>query len=199
MNKIIFRRLPLLLLIGFTGWLGFSCLNYSAYTRALNQTSVPTVLSKYNLLVNSNDLASLEMQSQAQELDKVLEFMVWPTERKKLLLQSIHLTQQQINQQPTQFKYWQRLLNVQYELNSGSEQVSWILEKVYKLGGWNHNWVINLSRYCVPFAFKKEELAPEICNQIISHLPELDTKISLARRIGVSDEDLDVVLSRYQN
>lgn len=199
MKKTLIGRLTIFFLILLASWFGYSCVTYNNYNQQPNLSATSNyVLSKINPLADRRTESMRGLQVRASEQDKTLGFMVWPEERIKVLEQAIQLTREQINIEPAQVSHWQRLLNLQYELEPESQRISWILDKIYLLDGWNLETLIVLSRYCVPFAFIDGSQAPETCSEIFANLLPQYQKATLGHLIGIGVEDLEVVLNRYQ-
>jgi len=151
-------------------------------------------LSALNILNIGSSQQLREIKIQAREQDRILDFMVWEVDREKLLDQAIGLSHRQVNTQPFNVNAWLRLLTLQYERSPESSEVSRIMRGIYKLDGWREDTRVHLSRYCVPFIFNDGIQVPEICGTIVANLPSQDNKSLLASRIGVSLEDLEVIL-----
>lgn len=180
-------RFIVIFLCGVVIWFGYICINS-------NQT-VP--VGSKDLGSNESDWSDQKLELEIKSLEATLEFMVWPKERLKILKQSISVTQELINRQPTNSEHWKRLLSYQYEYSIDPKSISWILDKIYKLEGWNNRVLINLSRYCVPFAFDNKHDTPFVCEKIIQNLLLQESASQLAHRIGISLEDLEIVMRHY--
>ncbi len=171
------------LLLAFS--LGFSYLDYSH--------SSNNDLHQFNVLSSSSSKLNQHYLLLAKQQDEVLDYMVWPKERKKTLTEAFELSKKQVLLKPFDASNWERLLYLQYEKSPNSKDFSWMLENLYKLNGWYYKSHLRLARYCVPFVFNTNLNTPKVCYQIIDSLLARKTNRNLARDVGLSSKDFEDV------
>ena len=201
MKMTTYDRLTCVLLCGLALWMAFFSLYQNKSISDDDGNLVDNRLVLFSYSNNTFFTATVtneeqEIESEIQEIEKTLEFMVWPDERENLLRHAIDLTQKLIIKDPTETNHWKRLLPLQYEYSPEPNAIFWILDKIYKLNGWNNRVLINLSRYCVPFVFDDGISVPVVCTKIIRQLSSEYEEVRLASLIGISIEDLNTVLSQ---
>lgn len=177
-------------------YLGLSSFEYArSYSLDNRQPS----LSAFNLFDTKYDQTIRSLKARAREQDKTLEYMVWPQERRQVLGESIGLAKQQLMVTPFKPAAWERLLYLQYEQAPSSPELSWALQNLYTLNGWSHRAIVRMVRYCVPFAFIENSTAPDVCTEITNNLPWQSKPVFLARKIGISADDLNVVIEAFND
>jgi len=190
--------ITLTLLLSISAFLGFCSLTFNAVSYQ-GIAQVERTNSLANFVFESHHEIKSSLLLEVEEQDKTLEFMVWPDERRKILQQSVGTTQQLINLEPTKISYWQRLLELQYELDPNPTEISWVLDKLYKLNRWNDRNMITMARYCVPSAFSLASQNPASCTDIVKNLPFQEDERRLARLMGINQQDLAIVLDHYRS
>ena len=135
-----------------------------------------------------------QLDHKALQVDKTLEFMVWDTERQKIINQALPEVKERINLRPYESIGWRRILFLSYESTGLSEELSTLVNHLHQIEGWNTQYQLRLIRYCVPYAYQTNPDrvvdVPQACRRMADKFKEMKDQELIARKIGLSKQEL---------
>jgi len=137
-----------------------------------------------------------EWRSKVKEISEQLEFMVWKPERQALLAELIELQQNAINANPFDATLWRDLGFIYRDSKVTMKDRVWALTQAAKLQKWNQAARFQLAHHCVNDYRAFQQDAEKLCDELISALPLTPSLAYLARKVGVSERDMQGVLEQ---
>ena len=152
-------------------------------------------LASYNLFLG---VQQARLQVQAPELERVLEFMVWPSVEQPMRRRLLELYRQQVNRSPFDGQLWQKILYQQSYLADPGEQLNFIFGRVMATSGWKHKVFVNLAYYCVNYADVLDTETNNACNKLLANAIGQHRARRLPQVLGLNPQQVELILRQAE-
>ena len=184
-----------LLVLALAGIFSVLSLSSFAYLKAFTQGDFKA-LPSWNIFLYKNLSRSQEIKHALLENDKALEYMVWQTEQRKLLIASLNLTHELLLLDPNDNSAWLALLRLQEQLEQPIAEKLWALGHAIELNSWRTDVLPLLAHYCLRHQSELKQPLSLKCDDVIVHLPLQDKPARLTTLVAVKRETLDAAFVR---
>lgn len=153
-------------------------------------------LSQWNLYVNKKITQTYEINKKINEIQGVLEYMVWPVQHQKARREYLSLLKKKIILNPNESRSWQLLLAELERQNVSSKEITWSLSNAIEFNKWNIKSRPWLAFYCIELNHQLDDYLQTKCINLIKKLPLSINRNRLANMIGINREKLDFTLQQ---
>lgn len=136
------------------------------------------------------------LQHEVAELERVLEFMVWPSVERPLRRRLLELYRQQANRSPFDGALWLKMLNQQSFSADREQQLDWILGRVLATSGWRHEAFVNLAYYCIRYEEILTTDTRAACNRLLAESVGQNRSRALPQVLGLSRRQVEQILQQ---
>lgn len=186
----------------------------SIFVLMLLVAAVTLLVSSYQQLAWINSASSLEDdtrrkaaafnlflgEQQAQqrdevaELERVLEFMVWPSLELPLRRRLLNIYQRRVNQAPLNSELWLNILYQQSLLPDQRQMLGWTLGNALATSSWRHKAFATLSYNCIKHKSVLTEKIGQACNELLAHSYGQPLSRNIHRSLGLSQQQVEQIL-----
>ncbi len=121
--------------------------------------------------------------------------MVWPTERRGLLLEHIELLKALLRQDQMSSKHWLDLLASMHEISAPLEDQWWALAHVIELRDWDRGSQHSQIHYCVRLRAQMPKSLLKMCDELLINFPWNNKITQHANRMKLNPRHLTRVLN----
>ena len=189
----------LAILLGFCFVVGFMAVNSYQQWRYLTLPSTGQASHSSKKLNIFRDSQTERLASEAEDLQREIEFNLWPDEHKVLLSRLLSNIKTRIERRPFEGLLWLELVNTQQKIGDYPAEYSWNLVNAIRQNGWQKKAFSLLAHHCI---YQKKQLSTDAlaeCNTLLSQPFATNIVGNIKKKLGIDKQQFEQILQEARN
>ncbi len=161
------------------------------------QTEQNSLLGLTNSIFRDQQLETLK--AEAAELNRELEFNLWPDQQQTLALKLNDNIKRRIERRPFYAQNWLELINVQQQYTVHQDEYSWNLSNALLQNSWQIKAFTQLAYHCIHQKRQLQELTSKQCKELLSQPYAATVVGNVKYHLGIEMAEFERILTQARS